>query len=64
MLEELNQWAIDHEISRLGLTVLSSNENAINLYKKMGFKIERTKEKSCLIDGVSVDEYYIGKILA
>jgi hypothetical protein len=29
----------------------------------MGFKIEGLKEKSIIVDGKYVDEYYMGKIL-
>jgi len=63
LFEELDQWAINNGISRLGLTVMVNNENAINLYKKTGFKIEGIKEKSCLVNEVFVDEYYMGKLL-
>lgn len=38
------------------------NENAVNLYKKVGFKIEGIKEKSSIVDGQYVDEYYMAKI--
>lgn len=39
------------------------NEGAIRLYKNRGFKIEGLKEKSLLVDGRYVDEYYMAKIL-
>lgn len=29
----------------------------------MGFKIEGLKEKSMIVDGKYVDEYYMGKII-
>ena len=40
-----------------------TNERALDLYKKMGFKIEGLKEKSMIVDGKYVDEYYMGKII-
>ncbi|WP_027628351.1 GNAT family N-acetyltransferase [Ruminiclostridium cellobioparum] len=63
LFEELNKWAADNGITRLELTVMTHNEAAIGLYKKMGFNIEGLKENSLLVDGVYVDEYYMAKIL-
>jgi RimJ/RimL family protein N-acetyltransferase len=34
-----------------------------SLYQKMGFQVEGIKKDSLLVDGVYVDEYYMGKIL-
>ncbi|MCY6369704.1 GNAT family N-acetyltransferase [Clostridium ganghwense] len=61
--EEMEKWALESNITRLELTVITHNESAIHLYKKMGFKIEGTKEKSLIVNGQYVDEYYMGKIL-
>ena len=61
--EELDKWAIQNWVLRLELTVMKNNRNAIRLYEKMGFKIEGVKEKSCLVDGVFIDEYYMAKLL-
>lgn len=63
LFEELNNWALSSDIKRLELTVMTHNEIAINLYKKVGFKIEGLKEKSLIVDGNYVDEYYMAKIL-
>lgn len=62
LFERLDKWVIENEIKRLELTVMINNELAIKLYKKMGFKIEGTKEKSCLVNGEFVDEYYMAKL--
>jgi len=61
--KELEKWAKDSEITRLELTVMTHNENAVNLYKKMGYEIEGKKLRSLKVDGEYVDEYYMGKIL-
>ena len=53
----LRQWRIK-EFNRW-----LTNERALDLYKKMGFKIEGLKEKSMIVDGKYVDEYYMGKII-
>ncbi|GLC81802.1 GNAT family N-acetyltransferase [Lacrimispora brassicae] len=63
LFKELEKWALEHQVTRLELTVMTHNEAAIRLYKRMGFKIEGTKEKSLLVNGTYVDEYYMGKIL-
>jgi len=63
LLQELIDWAKSNNITRLELTVMVNNESAINLYKKMGFKIEGLKEKSLIVDGKYVDEYYMARIL-
>ncbi|MBE6063026.1 MAG: GNAT family N-acetyltransferase [Clostridium butyricum] len=63
MFKELEKWAISNNIIRLELSVVCTNESALALYKKMGFKIEGTKEKAMIVDGNYVDEYYMGKII-
>lgn len=63
LFDRLENWAIENNITRLELTVIIHNENAINLYKKMGFKIEGIKERSLIIDNIFVDEYYMARIL-
>jgi len=63
LFEELEKWALDHNVTRLELTVMQHNKNAIRLYEKMGFKKEGLKEKSLILDGKYVDEYYMGKII-
>lgn len=61
--KKLDEWALDKKLVRLELTVLCTNEVALNLYKKSGFEIEGTKRKSMYIDGEYVDEYYMSKII-
>jgi RimJ/RimL family protein N-acetyltransferase len=63
LFKELIEWALVNDITRLELTVMTHNEGAIKLYKEMGFKIEGLKEKSLMVDGKYIDEYYMAKIL-
>lgn len=63
LLNELDNWATDNGVTRLELTVMKHNERAINLYKKMGYKVEGVKEKSFVVDENYVDEYYMAKIM-
>lgn len=63
MFKKLEEWAVKNGVTKLELTVMLPNRAGLALYQKMGFKIEGTKEKSCIIDGEYVDEYYMGKVL-
>lgn len=60
---ELERWAKLNSIYRLELTVMSHNERAVNLYRKMGFEIEGVKKDSLLVNEEFVDEYYMAKLL-
>ncbi|QHS22399.1 GNAT family N-acetyltransferase [Virgibacillus sp. MSP4-1] len=64
LLEELETWAVENKLHRLELTVVSKNDSAIALYKKLGFIREGTKQDSLYIDGQFFDEYNMAKILA
>ncbi|MBT2697229.1 GNAT family N-acetyltransferase [Bacillus sp. ISL-40] len=59
----LEEWAINHNISRLELTVVTQNDSGVALYKKSGFEIEGTKRNSLMIDGTPFNEYYMSKLL-
>jgi RimJ/RimL family protein N-acetyltransferase len=59
----LEDWAINHNISRLELTVVTQNDSGVALYKKSGFEIEGTKRNSLMIDGTPFNEYYMSKLL-
>src|SRR5262245_59526991 len=61
--EKLENWAREHHIHRLELTVMVHNLRGVGLYKKMGFEIEGIKRASLLVDGAYVDEYYMGKLI-
>lgn len=63
MFVALEQWARQHSIHRLELTVMTHNEAGIALYRKRGFEVEGTKKQSLLVNGQYVDEYYMAKFL-
>lgn len=50
-------------LSRLELTVMCDNTRAIRLYERHGFVIEGTRTAAVMRDGVSVDEFYMGRLL-
>lgn len=63
LFEYAHLWAMDRGIHRLELSVISTNEQAFKLYKKMGYETEGVKKHSLAIDGTYVDEYYMAKFL-
>ncbi|WP_347319904.1 GNAT family N-acetyltransferase [Rossellomorea sp. RS05] len=63
LIREGIEWAKERSLTRLELTVVTDNEPAIALYRKMGFEIEGTKRQSLYIDGQYHDEYYMAQLL-
>lgn len=63
LFEAIINWAANHGIRRLELTVATENEAGVALYKKMGFEIEGVKRNSLFIDGRFVDEYYMSRLI-
>jgi RimJ/RimL family protein N-acetyltransferase len=63
LFTELERWARAHGLHRLELTVQTRNAPAVRLYTKLGFESEGTRRQSLLVDGVYVDEHYMGKVL-
>jgi len=59
----LEQWACQHAIHRLELTVMAHNEAGIALYRRRGFEIEGIKKHSLLLGGRYVDEYYMARLI-
>lgn len=59
----LDTWAKENGLVRLELTVECPNTGAKALYEKHGFTVEGVRPKSMKVNGVYVDEYYMGKIL-
>jgi RimJ/RimL family protein N-acetyltransferase len=63
LFQNLEQWALKNNISRLELTVVTENNAGVALYKKSGFEIEGTKRNSLTINEKLFDEYYMSKLL-
>lgn len=63
LFQHMGTWAINHNISRLELTVVTQNKAGLALYKKSGFKIEGTKHRSMIINGECFDEYMMAKLM-
>lgn len=65
LIKELIDWATtNHFIEKINLSVHSTNNHAINLYKKLGFEIEGIKKNELKYgEGKYVDAVLMGKIL-
>ncbi len=63
MFNHLFKWAGTNGVRRLELLVIAENIRAINLYKKLGFRIEGVRENATYKDGKYYDEYYMAKML-
>ncbi len=63
LFEQAHRWAEERGLHRLELTVITENEQAFALYRKMGYEMEGLKKHSLWIDGAYVDEYYLAKFL-
>jgi len=50
-------------LEKISLTVFSTNEAAINLYRKFGFQIEGISKRQYKIEGKYVDETIMEKFL-
>lgn len=62
LLEKILELADDYlMLRRIELTVFTSNEAAINLYKKYDFVIEGTKKYGAIRKGSYEDLYYMGR---
>lgn len=63
MFKLLDKWALENNITRLELTVVSVNIPAIKLYEKMGFVKEGIRKNAMKVDNIYVDELYMARIL-
>jgi len=64
LLRTMEQWALEHRIHRLELSVNSLNDRAISLYERAGFEREGVKRHSLCLNGQYVDELYMSKLIA
>jgi RimJ/RimL family protein N-acetyltransferase len=64
MMNYMMEWAKNQEgLEKISLTVFSTNETAIDLYQKFGFKTEGVVKKQFKIEGQYVDDVVMGKFL-
>jgi RimJ/RimL family protein N-acetyltransferase len=64
MMKYIMEWARRQKgLEKISLTVFSTNEVAINLYRTFGFQIEGMSKKQYKIEGKYTDETIMGKFL-
>lgn len=63
LLAELERWARANGVHRLELTVMTHNERAVALYRKMGYRVEGTRQAALLVENQLVDELWMAKLL-
>ena len=59
----MEEWACQHQLHRLELTVMTNNQAGLALYKKRGFEIEGVRKHAIFVNGQYVDEYAMAKLL-
>ncbi len=59
----MEEWARQHHLHRLELTVMAHNQAALALYKKRGFEMEGVRNDAIFVNGQYVDEYAMAKLL-
>jgi RimJ/RimL family protein N-acetyltransferase len=63
LLKESTRWADTNGVRKVSLSVLETNEKAINLYKENGFEIEGIlKDDKLLLDGNYYNTILMGRI--
>lgn len=62
LLQEALAWSRGAGLTRVELTVHTSNERAVALYRRCGFAIEGTRCASLCVDGRYVDEYLMSVV--
>ena len=61
LLSALIEWAESRGVEKLWLSVFSTNERAIALYKKLGFQVECIKKGQFRVNGEYVDEVVMAR---
>jgi RimJ/RimL family protein N-acetyltransferase len=63
LMAAIELWARGAGIHRLQLPVVTSNAPAIALYRKAGFEVEGVLRESAQVDGRSLDQFMMAKLL-
>lgn len=63
LMERLIEWAKEHHMTRIELTVMTHNHRAKHLYDSLGFAVEGVKRNALKVEGQYVDEYVMARLL-
>jgi RimJ/RimL family protein N-acetyltransferase len=64
LLARLEHWAPSAGVRRVELTVMTDNQAAIGLYRKLGYEREGTRRAALVVDGQPVDELWMAKLVS
>ena len=64
LLNALLGWAGDNRFRRVELTVVEHNSKAKALYEEFGFEVEGLKQNALIINGNSINEYCMARLIA
>lgn len=62
LLKEALRWAPTVGVSRLELSVMTTNTRAFALYQHLGFKVEGVRPRAYIINGVAIDAHLMGYV--
>lgn len=63
LMEAVERWSIQRDISRLEVSVMEHNACALNLFKKLGFQQEGIRQNAIKLNDNFINEYSLSKIL-
>ncbi|SMO82599.1 GNAT family N-acetyltransferase [Melghirimyces algeriensis] len=63
LMEYTINWAKKHGIEKINLDVWDTNDRAIRLYRKYGFRVEGCRRRQAIFDGKYVDEVFMARFL-
>jgi RimJ/RimL family protein N-acetyltransferase len=63
LMEGVINWAKEKKIEKICLSVFSTNEAAIALYRKFGFEVEAARKKQFKTEKSYVDEIFMARFL-
>ncbi len=63
LMKAVESWSKQRDISRLELTVMEHNDNALNLFKKLGFQQGGIRQNAIKLNDAFINEYSLSKIL-
>lgn len=61
LLAEALAWAPTAGLSRLELFVMKQNTRAIQLYEHAGFRVEGSRRRAYIVNGVAVDDFLMAR---
>lgn len=62
LLKEVLRWAPTAGVTRLELSVMTTNTRAIALYERLGFQLEGQRRRAYMINGVPIDDHVMGYV--